>query len=134
MSVLHNVTTQARQIGKAGWLVTVLLSGLLTTTARAEGQQDFKLLNKTGYTIAELYVSPSKVNNWQDDVLGQDVLPNDSATEVQFSREEDTCHWDLKVVYQDGEGAEWDAFNLCEVSEIELFYDRKKGETWAEYQ
>lgn len=133
MSVIKVAANYAKWVSQVGG-GAVLLSSLVTTTVRAEGQQDFKLINKTGYTIAELYVSPSKVNNWQDDVLGKDVLPNDSATEVQFSREEDTCQWDLKVVYQDGEGAEWDAFNLCEVAEIELYYDRKKDETWAEYQ
>lgn len=134
MSVFKGVTTQTKLFSRAGLSATVLLSCLVTTIAQAEGQQDFKLVNKTGYTIAELYVSPSKINNWQDDVLGKDVLPNGGATDVTFSREEDTCHWDLKVVYQDGAGAEWDAFNLCEVSEIELYYDRKKDETWAEYQ
>lgn len=134
MSVFKAVAMHAKCLGQASLLTSVLLSNLVAMSAQAEGQQDFKLVNKTGYTIAELYVSPSKINNWQDDVLGKDVLPNGSATVVQFSREEDTCHWDLKVVYQDGAGAEWDAFNLCEVSEIELYYDRAKDETWAEYQ
>jgi hypothetical protein len=134
MSAIKVAPAQVTSFGKAGLFATLFISSLFATQVQAEAQQDFKLVNKTGYTIAELYVSPSKINNWQEDVLSTDVLADGSATTIQFSREEETCDWDLKVVYQDGEGAEWDAFNLCEVSEIELYYDRKKDETWAEYQ
>ena len=97
------------------------------------GEQDFTLLNNTGYTIAELYVSPSKSDDWEEDVLGRDVLAEAERTAVRFSRREDACLWDLKVVYADDTESQWQGVNLCEVSVVALRYDRRTGETWADF-
>jgi hypothetical protein len=96
------------------------------------GDQDFTLVNATGYTISEVYVSPSKAADWEEDVLGRDVLAEGESTEIRFSRSEDTCRWDLKVVYEDdNSSAEWAALDLCEISAVTIRYNRKTGETSA---
>ncbi|MCA3255391.1 MAG: hypothetical protein INF91_07235 [Alphaproteobacteria bacterium] len=100
----------------------------------AQGKQDFTLHNKTGYTINEVYVSPSKSKSWEEDVMGKDVLEDGERVDITFSRKEKTCLWDLKVVYDDGEEAEWDGFDLCETSKIAIRYNRKTGETSADYE
>jgi len=100
----------------------------------AQGKQNFKLKNRTGYTIAEVYVSPTKSEDWEEDVMGTDVLENGQSVDIEFSRAAKSCVWDLKVIYDDEEEAEWTGFDLCKVSTISVFYDRKKGETWAEYE
>lgn len=106
----------------------------VSSSAYAAGKQDFVLTNKTGYTIDEVYVSPSSSDDWQEDVMGQDALENGSNVHIKFNRAAPGCEWDLKVVYADGETAEWDSFDLCTVSKIRIFYDRKSGETSAEYE
>lgn len=100
----------------------------------SEGKQDFTLRNKTGYTISEVYVSPAKSSSWEEDVLGRDTLDDDDTVDISFHRSAKSCNWDLKVVYDDGEEATWEGFNLCEVGSISLYYDRKKDRTWAQYQ
>ncbi|QJE71813.1 argininosuccinate lyase [Aerophototrophica crusticola] len=107
---------------------------MLPGTALADGKQNFSLLNKTGYTISEVYVAPSKSSSWEEDILGRDVLPDGTAVDIVFSRKEKSCKWDLKVIYDDGEEAEWDNFDLCTVSKIAISYNRKSGETWATYE
>lgn len=114
--------------------VLVLASLVTSGTALAEGKQNFTLKNRTGYTIAEVYVSPAKSDDWEEDVMGGDVLANGQNVNIQFSRDAKSCVWDLKVIYDDEEEAEWTGFDLCKVSTISVFYDRKKGETWAEYE
>ncbi len=104
----------------------------MSVGARA-GDQDFTLVNRTGYTIEQVYVSPIKSKNWEEDVLGRDVLDDGEKVNIRFSKREDVCRWDLKVIYDDGEEAEWSDFNLCEVSRITIHYERKSGRTWAEY-
>jgi hypothetical protein len=98
------------------------------------GQQDFTLENRTGYAISEVYVSPSNTTDWEEDVMGTDVLGDGEQVEIQFSRDTDACAYDLKVTYSDGEEAVWNGFDLCTVSSIRIFYDAKSGETSAEYQ
>lgn len=116
---------------------TALAGGLffgMTGFALAEAKQDFTLVNRTGYTIDEVYVSPSKSDDWEEDILGQDVLSDGANVHVRFSRADKSCKWDLKVVYDDRETAEWESFDLCEVSKITIRYNRKSGETSAEYE
>ena len=115
-------------------LASAILVAGMTSSAFAAGKQDFTLINKTGYSINEVYVSPATSDDWQEDVLGQDVLDNGQTVHIKFSRSATGCKWDLKVVYTDGESAEWDAFDLCETSKIRIFYDHKSGETSAEYE
>lgn len=116
---------------------TALFGGLflgMTGTALAEGKQDFTLVNRTGYTIEEVYVAPSKSDDWEEDILDQDVLADGANVHVRFSRADKSCKWDLKVVYDDKETAEWAGFDLCEVSKITIRYNRKSGETSAVYE
>lgn len=105
-----------------------------TGQAWAEGKQNFRLKNRTGYVIEEVYVSPSNSDEWEEDVMGRDVLADGDNVDIAFSRHEHSCIWDVKVVFEDEVSAEWEGFNLCEVSTVAIFYDRKKDETWAEYK
>ena len=99
-----------------------------------EGKQDFTLVNRTGYTINEVYVSPSQADDWQEDVLGEDTLEDGQSVNIHFHRDAHPCHWDLKVVYDDKTTAEWSRFDLCTVSEITIHYNEKTGETSATYR
>lgn len=110
-----------------------LAVGLFASSATA-GDQDFTLINQTGYVIKEVYVSAAAADDWEEDVLGVDVLGNGVRTKISFPRDANACMWDLKVVYEDDETAEWNGFNLCEVSVIAIKYNRGTGETSAEYE
>ena len=100
-----------------------------------EGKQDFTLVNKTGYAISEVYVSPTKASDWQEDVMGKDILDDGASVDISFHRNEHPCHWDLKVVYQeDNSTAEWSNFDLCTVSEITIHYNAKTDTTSATYK
>ncbi|HVH79816.1 MAG TPA: argininosuccinate lyase [Stellaceae bacterium] len=99
-----------------------------------EAKQDFKLLNKTGYELKALYVSPSKSDDWEDDVLGQDTLSDGQAVNVHFNPKVKTCTWDLKVTYSDDDSsAVWEKIDLCSVEKITIKYDRKNDKTSATF-
>ncbi len=116
------------------FIMVSLLSLCAATPALAQGKQDFTLVNRTGYPINEVYVSPHQSNDWEEDVLGSDVLNSGQYVKISFSRKVRTCKWDVQVIYSDGETSEWENFDLCKTSKITVFYNRKKGETWAEYE
>ena len=105
------------------FVVAFVVAVVLAVSAlTAAGQQDFILINKTGLVIDELYVSPTSVNDWEEDVLGVDTLANDASAHVSFSREETECLWDLKIVDEEGDAVEWKKIDLCKAEEITLFY------------
>ena len=87
---------------------------------------DFSLINKTGLTIEEVYVSPSDDDEWGEDVMGRDVLDNDDQVDISFSRGETKCSWDLKVIDADKDAVVWESLDLCKASEITLKYKGKR--------
>jgi hypothetical protein len=99
-----------------------------------EAKQDFKLVNKTGYELKALYVAPSKSEDWEDDVLGQDTLADGQAVNIHFSPKTKTCNFDLKVTYSDDDSsAVWQKIDLCTVEKITNKYNRKSDETSASF-
>ena len=116
------------------FLPVLALSFAFAGPAQAESRQDFDLINKTGYEIREVYVSPSRSDDWEEDVLGTGTLPDGNRVHIKFHRSTTTCEWDLKVVYTvDESSAEWEKINLCEVEKITIHYDRKSGVTRATF-
>lgn len=113
-------------------MLALLCAPLLATTAAHADNLDFSLVNKTGYVISEVYVSSASTNDWEEDVMGTDVLGNSESVDIEFEKGSKGCKWDMKVVYDDGEEAVWENLNLCSTSKVSLRYDRKKGSTWAE--
>ena len=114
--------------------VALLFAGLGTARAE-EGKQDFKLVNKTGYEIKEVYVSPSKSADWEEDILADGVLPDLNAREIHFHRSATGCHWDLKVVYsEDSSSAIWNGIDLCTVEKIIIHYDKDADKTTADFE
>ncbi len=104
------------------------------SVAQAQSKQDFRLTNKTGYTIDQVFVAPSKSKDWAEDVLGKDVLNNGNWVNITFPKKNQVCHYDVKVVYDDDTSAEWYNFDLCEISKISIFYRQSEDKTWAEYE
>jgi len=119
---------------------TLLVAAIAATLAVAapagaeDAKQDFKLVNKTGYELKALYVSASKSDDWEDDVLGQDTLDDGQAVNVHFNAKTHTCKWDLKVTYSDDDSsAVWHNIDLCTVEKITIHYNRKSDETTATF-
>lgn len=113
----------------AAFATLMLLAG--TALPASAGDQDFKLVNKTGYTIDEVYVSRSTSKNWGSDVMGQGTLEDGAAVDITFTAPANACRWDLKVKYDDAETAEWANLNLCNINTVTLFWDRKNQTTRA---
>lgn len=103
--------------------------------AQAQSRQDFLLVNRTGYDISEVYISPSKADDWEEDILGRDdTLDDGDQKEIRFKRVGKTCMWDLKVVYDDDDSsAVWHDIDLCKVSKITIRYNRKSDTTSATF-
>jgi hypothetical protein len=97
-----------------------------TAAAPQNRKLDFKLVNKSTYVIVELYVAPSSQDEWGEDVLGTDVLPNNESVDIEFERSETTCNWDLKIVDEDEDEVTWTKLNLCTANEITLRYENGK--------
>ncbi len=101
--------------------------GLALPAAAAD--QDFKLVNKTGYQIDSVYVGPHSSSQWGRDIMGQDALSDGEGVNITFPNRTSACSYDIKVAYNDGDEATWDSVNLCKVSKVTLYW--RNGATRA---
>ena len=53
-------------------------------------------------TAAEL--APHDKDDWQEDILGQDTLPDDQSVDIKFHRKETAAVWDLRIEDKAGHG------------------------------
>jgi hypothetical protein len=118
---------------KGAWFGGLVCGVFLSLSAQA-ADQDFELVNKTGYDIKHVYVSATSTNDWEEDVLGKDVLEDGDSWEIKFRRKERACKYDLKVVYADDDSsALWGNIDLCKVEKITIRYNRKSDKTSASF-
>ena len=98
--------------------LSVLATGAQRTLA---DQRDFTLTNSSSVTIVHVYVSVSTVDDWQEDILGQDVLNPGDAVNIHFSPNDadaGSCLYDIRVDGDDGsQGFLW-AVDLCSTSSV----------------
>lgn len=101
---------------------TLLAASLFSTPALAQSR-DFVLINGTGKQIREVYVSASATDDWEEDVLGEDVLENGQRATITFPKSTSQCLHDIRIVHSNGNTADWSAIDLCKVSVVAVRYD-----------
>jgi hypothetical protein len=109
-----------------------LFSLLGVAPSFAEGKQDFTLHNDTGKVIKEVYVGPTKSEEWGDDVMGKDVVGDGESVLITFNSRATAKHWDIKVVFDDGKWNYWTNFDLTTISDVTISF--KDGKPWATWK
>jgi len=113
------------------WIAAALLAFCSLSALAASGDADFTLINRTGLTIAELFVSPANRSQWGRDRLGDGTLENGKSRHFKFGQTA-ACKQDIKVTFDDAEGeAIWENVDLCEIEKITLRYDRRTKQVSA---
>ena len=79
--------------------------------------------NVPGLTVYELHLSRASTNNWEEDVLGGDVLNYNEYVTINFHPAESECYWDMLAVDDYGNQASWYDIDLCSYSSITLNAD-----------
>lgn len=113
------------------WSLLVALCLAFVVPAAFAGTQDFTLVNQTGVEIYSLFLSEASNDEWEEDVLGEDVLPDGERMEITFSGR-NACLWDLLVTDDEGGDVTWQGINLCEASVVVLRCNDE--ECWADLE
>ena len=108
--------------------VVFALSMMLMPRAFTQGKQDFTLLNRSGVAINELYVGPHSSDDWGQDILGIDTLPNGKNQDIVFDPKDKVARWDIQLIDENGKKHTQYDLNLMQISEITV---RDNGDgTW----
>ena len=77
----------------------------------------FSLKNGTNSVLTRFYTSPVGVNEWEDDVFGQDVLNPGESIEITIADGRDVCKYDMTFEFEQGSNLDTttDTQDLCEM-------------------
>ncbi|MBW8269975.1 hypothetical protein [Caldovatus aquaticus] len=93
------------------------LAALAGPAAAQSNDPSFNLVNRSGQTINEIYVSPASQDTWGRDWLGRNVLPDGQAFPVRIPPGQE-CVNDIRVVYANGNAEERRRVNTCSLTEV----------------
>ena len=93
--------------------ITVLA---LTNTAAMALDRKVQINNKTSYTIVEFYASNTGTADWQEDILGTDVLASGSSVMINIDDGSGYCKFDFLAVFDDGDQLVSSDNNVCELA------------------
>jgi hypothetical protein len=78
------------------------------------------IINETGVTMLAFFASPPDVNDWEDDILGDEVIQSDSSFVVNFDDGRCRCIYDFRAVFAndfaDDDVVIRNKINVCEIS------------------
>lgn len=90
--------------------------------AQDEGSNDGRdrhvtIKNRTGWTMLSFYASDASKDDWEEDILGDDVLENRQNVRINIDDGSGACEYDFKAEFTNGEELTRFGVNVCEVSE-----------------
>jgi len=94
-------------------LVAAAVAAAFAVTPAFAEDVVFTLDNQSSGAVNELYVSALDSNSWEEDILGQDVLESGQQATITISNADDTCEWDVRLVYDDGSVTDERGIDLC---------------------
>ena len=98
---------------------TLLALSAVAAPALAE-DLEFTLENRSSYDVIEFYASPYDVGDWEEDILGLDILPSGESVQITIGDGRSQCEYDLRFVFDDGDVVEKAAVDLCETGSYTL--------------
>ena len=79
--------------------------------------RNVRIINATGVTMTHFYASNSGEDDWQEDILGQDVLLSGASVRINIDDGTGACLYDFKARFADGDELKRYRINVCEITE-----------------
>ena len=74
--------------------------------------------NNTSYDIVRFYASNTGTNSWEEDILGDDILPSGYSVVINIDDGSGYCKYDFLAIFDDGDQVQASNKNVCELSEF----------------
>ncbi|MDR6818785.1 hypothetical protein J2X76_003967 [Neorhizobium sp. 2083] len=105
--------------GLAAAVVAILVSA---GASHAADDLVFTLINKTKGTLERFYTSPEGVDNWEEDVFGDDVLEPGQSVKITIRDGRRACKYDLRFEFSEDSKLEdmEDTQDICKMDTYTL--------------
>lgn len=83
----------------------------------------FTIENFTQHTLEEFYVSPTSVDTWENDRLGENVVPPGATYDIFIDDNREDCLYDVLGVFSNGDEIDQRQVDLCINEGTYTYYD-----------
>lgn len=99
--------------------MAMAVTALTATTALADNlDRRVVIENQTGRVIWAIYGSRTSTQSWEEDILGENVLPPGESARINFDDGTGACAFDMKVVFPEGDSIEEYNIDVCTVATL----------------
>ena len=81
-----------------------------------------RIHNSTGWTMLRFYASNVRTSDWEEDILGDDVLENNASIIMNIDDGSGACLFDFKAEFTNGQSLIRNNINVCEIADY--YYTR----------
>jgi hypothetical protein len=76
-----------------------------------------RIHNTTGWTMLRFYASNTSRSDWEEDLLGDDVLANNASIVMNIDDGTGACMFDFKAEFTNGQELIRNDVNVCEIAD-----------------
>ena len=96
---------------------TIAAVALTTTGANADNEdRRVRIINNTSYTMQRFYASNVDTDDWEEDILGNDVLRPGRSVTINIDDGTGHCMYDFKAVFSNGRSLVRQGINVCRIT------------------
>lgn len=114
-SELQGLIVNKRTFLLAATAAGMVLAGVSNSVAL---DRRVRIINDSVYDIHRFYASSVGANSWEEDILGDDILPSGGNVIINIDDGTGYCKYDFRAVFEDGEAVVTEAVNVCEITEF----------------
>ena len=99
----------------------VALIGLAAAPANAQDRH-VQVVNETTHGIVQFFASNVERPNWEEDILGESVLPVGESANINIDDGTGACSFDFKAEFTNGQSLIRNNVNVCQIADY--YYTR----------
>lgn len=80
----------------------------------------FMLTNTSSMAVKAFFTSPVEVEQWEEDVFGDGVLPSGNQVSINIADGRDVCVYDMRFVMENDTEVVEKGIDLCQLGEYTL--------------
>ena len=102
-------------------LLALGLTVMGATQAVSAYDRRVRIINDTSQTMTMFHASNVNTTDWQEDILGNDVVRPGGSVMVNINDGTGHCRYDLRATFADGERVVRRNFNVCDKSSWRVY-------------
>ncbi len=94
------------------------------SSGNTAGTLSYDVVNNTGVTLIDVFVTPAETDNWGKDILPNDVFENGSTIKVTIPPDYgETCMFDMKITDAAGGHITFTNIDICKIIKLKINAD-----------